>query len=458
MNPARPRSAAYFRRAQGVLVGGVNSPVRSFRAVGGVPLVAARARGPWIWDLDGRRYADYVMSWGPLPLGHAHPSVLKAVAAAAARGTSFGACHGAEAELAEAVRAALPSCERLRFVSSGTEAALGALRLARGVTGRPLILKFEGCYHGHGDSLLVKAGSGAQTLGRPDSAGVPEELARLTLTAPYNDLDAVRALVSRHGKRLAAVIVEPFAGNMGFVRPQPGFLEGLRALCDACGAVLIFDEVMTGFRVAPGGAQTLLGVRPDLTCLGKIVGGGLPAAAFGGRAQIMRELAPLGPVYQAGTLSGNPLAMAAGLATLKELGRPGVHRGLAQASAALLEGWRRLLAQAGRPAFLDAEGGLFGLFFAADPVRDLGGAKASDTVFFARWFHALLEEGVFTAPSAFEAGFVSSAHTPTVLKATLRSTERALERLAREGRRGSRRPSGKAAAGREKGRRPGDNR
>ena len=426
---ARPRSEAYFRRAEGVLVGGVNSPVRAFRAVGGTPVVVDRARGPWFWDLDGRRYTDYVLSWGPLILGHAHPAVLRALRLAAARGTSYGACHPLEAELAERVRSALPSCERLRFVSSGTEATLSALRLARGATGRAMILKFEGCYHGHGDSLLVKAGSGAQTLGRPDSEGVPEALARLTLTAPYNDLAAAEALFRAHGKDLAAVIVEPVAGNMGFVRPLPGFLQGLRRLCDRHGSVLIFDEVMTGFRVAYSGAQGAFGIRPDLTCLGKVIGGGLPAAAFGGERRLMDLLAPLGPVYQAGTLSGNPLALAAGLATLKEAGKPGFYRGLGQKKDFLLQSWRRLFAQADIPVQLDGEGSMFGLFFSARPVHNLADAKAGDAERFKRWFHALLRQGVYVAPSAYEAAFMSSAHSPAVLKATVRATERALEKL-----------------------------
>jgi glutamate-1-semialdehyde 2,1-aminomutase len=425
-----PKSGDYFRRAQGVLVGGVNSPVRSFNAVGGPPVVVDRAKGPWFWDLDGRRYIDYVLSWGPLLLGHAHPDVLRALRRTARRGTSFGACHPLEAETAERVREALPSCEKLRFVSSGTEATLSALRLARGVTGRSLILKFEGCYHGHSDGLLVKAGSGAQTLGVADSKGVPPGIAQLTLTAPYNDLAAVDALFNRHGKDLAAAIVEPIAGNMGFVRPLPGFLQGLRRLCDRHGSVLIFDEVMTGFRVGWGGAQGLYNLRPDLTCLGKVIGGGLPLAAFGGRAALMDELSPLGGVYQAGTLSGNPLALAAGLATLEAASKPGFYGEMEQHLSILLEGWRRLFAQAGRAASLDGQGGLFGLFFTGQTVHNLAGAQAADTAFFKRWFHAMLAEGVYLAPSPYEALFLSSAHTWRVLKATLRASERALEKIA----------------------------
>jgi glutamate-1-semialdehyde 2,1-aminomutase len=425
--PGRPRSEAYFKRAQKVLVGGVNSPVRAFRGVGGTPVAIDRAKGPYLWDLDGHRYIDYVLSWGPMILGHAHPAVLKAVRDTAAKGTSFGACHMLEAEMAEQLRDLLPSCEKLRFVSSGTEATLSALRLARGATGRGYILKFEGCYHGHGDSLLVKAGSGAQTLGRPDSLGVTRELAKLTLTAPYNDLAAAQALFKRHQGQIAAVIVEPVAGNMGFVRPKPGFLQGLRKLCDQDRSLLIFDEVMCGFRVGLRGAQGLYKIKPDLTCLGKVIGGGLPAAAFGGRRDLMDQLAPLGGVYQAGTLSGNPLALAAGLATLKLIRKPGFYQGLQQALDQLLGGWQRLLDQAAVPVQVDGEGSLFGLYFSAKPVFDLAGAKASDTAFFKAWFHALLDRGVYLAPSAFEAGFISAAHGPAQIKATLKATVAALE-------------------------------
>ena len=410
-------------------MGGVNSPVRAFKGVGGTPVAVARGKGPYLWGLDGERYIDYVLSWGPLILGHAHPVVLKALRDQAALGTSYGACHRLEAEMAEQVRDLYPSCERLRFVSSGTEATLSALRLARGATGRPFILKFEGCYHGHGDSLLVKAGSGAQTLGVPDSLGVTRELAQLTLNAPYNDLPAVKAHFKRHPGRIAAIIVEPVAGNMGFVRPQPGFLEGLRQVCTREGALLIFDEVMTGFRVGLRGAQGLFKVRPDLCCLGKVIGAGLPAAAFGGRRDLMDHLAPLGGVYQAGTLSGNPLALAAGLATLKVIRQPGFYRGLGQALDALLGGWRRLLAQAGVPAQVDGEGSMFGLYFSAQPVKDLQGAQASDRAFFRRWFHGHLDQGVYLAPSAFEAGFICSQHGPAQVKATLKVSERVLDRL-----------------------------
>jgi glutamate-1-semialdehyde 2,1-aminomutase len=424
------KSQAYFKRAEKVLVGGVNSPVRAFRSVGGTPVVFDKAKGARFWDLDGNAYIDYVLSWGPLILGHAHPAVLKAVQAAAARGTSFGACHPLEAELAERVRDAYPSCEKLRFVSSGTEATLSALRLARGVTGRPFILKFEGCYHGHGDSLLVKAGSGAATQGTPDSKGVIPQLATYTLTVPYNDLSAVARQFKLHGRQIAAVIVEPVVGNMGFVRPQPAFLDGLRKACDQSGSLLIFDEVMTGFRVAYGGAQARFNVKPDITCLGKVIGGGLPAAAFGGRKALMDELAPLGGVYQAGTLSGNPVAMAAGLATLKICGKPGFYDGLGQAMDSLLSGWQRLFDQAGIPAQVDGLGSMFGVFFNKLPVRNFDEAKASDLTFFKKYFHAMLEQGVYLAPSAYEAGFISSSHGPALIRQTLKATERALTRLA----------------------------
>jgi glutamate-1-semialdehyde 2,1-aminomutase len=426
----RPKSEAYFKRAEKVLVGGVNSPVRAFRSVGGVPVVVDRAKGARFWDLDGNAYIDYVLSWGPLILGHAPAGVLKAIKAAASRGSSFGACHPLEAELAERVRDAYPSCEKLRFVSSGTEATLSALRLARGATGRPFILKFEGCYHGHGDSLLVKAGSGAATLGTPDSKGVIPELASFTLTVPYNDLAAAAAQFKRHGSKIAAIIVEPVVGNMGFVRPLPGFLQGLRQLCDRSGSLLIFDEVMTGFRVAYGGAQARFKVRPDLTCLGKVIGGGLPAAAFGGRRALMDELSPLGGVYQAGTLSGNPVAMAAGLATLKACARPGFYRGLEQAMDSLLSGWQRLFDQGGIPAQVDGLGSMFGVYFNAKAVHNFSDAKASDLTFFKKYFHAMLDQGIYLAPSAYEAGFISSSHSPALVRQTLKATERALTRLA----------------------------
>ena len=426
----RRKSAAYFRRAERVLVGGVNSPVRAFRSVGGTPVVVAKGKGARFWDLDGNAYIDYVLSWGPLILGHAQPQVLKAIREAASRGTSFGACHPREAELAERVRDAYPSCEKLRFVSSGTEATLSALRLARGATGRPYVLKFEGCYHGHGDSFLVKAGSGAATLGTPDSRGITPQTAQQTLTAPYNDLPAVIAHFAKHGRQIAAIIVEPVVGNMGFVRPQPGFLQGLRKVCDQYGSLLIFDEVMTGFRVAYGGAQARFKVRPDLTCLGKVIGGGLPAAAFGGRKALMDQLAPLGGVYQAGTLSGNPLAMAAGLATLKQISRPGFYRGLEEALDQLLQGWQRLFDQAGIPAQVDGLGSMFGVYFNAKPVKNFSDASHSDAAFFKKYFHGMLLEGVYLAPSAYEAGFLSAAHTPALIRQTHKATERVLTRLA----------------------------
>ena len=426
----RPKSDAYFKRAQNVLVGGVNSPVRAFRNVGGTPVFVDHAKGARFWDIDGHAYIDYVLSWGPLILGHAPPAVLKAIRDAAARGTSYGACHPLEAELAERVRDAYPTCEKLRFVSSGTEATLSALRLARGVTGRPFILKFEGCYHGHGDSLLVKAGSGAATFGTPDSKGVTPQLAQHTLTVPYNDLAAVAAQFKRHSHQIAAIIVEPVVGNMGFVRPVPGFLQGLRKLCDQSGTLLIFDEVMTGFRVAYGGAQAHYKIKPDLTCLGKVIGGGLPAAAFGGRKALMDELAPLGGVYQAGTLSGNPVAMAAGLATLKVCGKPGFYKVLQQSLDSLLSGWQRLFDQAGVPAQVDGLGSMFGVYFSPSPVHNFGEASRSDLSFFKKYFHGMLQEGVYLAPSAYEAGFLSAAHTPALIRQTHQATERVLTRLA----------------------------
>jgi glutamate-1-semialdehyde 2,1-aminomutase len=394
-----------------VLPGGVNSPVRAFRAVGGTPFFVARAAGCRLTDADGTSYVDYVCSWGPLILGHAHPAVLDAVRQAVERGWTYGAPCEAEVELAEEVRRRMPSLEMLRFVSSGTEATMAAVRLARAATRRELILKFDGCYHGHADSFLVKAGSGVATLGLPDSPGVPAGLAALTLTAPFNDAGAVEELFRRHGDRLAAVIVEPYVGNVGFIPPEPDFHPALRALCDRHGTLLIFDEVMTGFRVAPGGAQERLGVRPDLTTLGKIVGGGFPVGAYGGRADLMRRVAPEGPVYQAGTLSGNPVAMAAGLATLRETARPGFYEELEGRTARLLGGLGDATRRRGMPAVLGHAGSMWGVYFAAGPVRNYADAKRADTTLFGRWHRAALARGVFLPPSAFEAAFVSSAHT-----------------------------------------------
>jgi glutamate-1-semialdehyde 2,1-aminomutase len=425
------RSRALLRRAERVIPGGVNSPVRAYRAVGGSPPFLARGKGAYVWDADGRRYVDYVGSWGPLILGHAHPAVLRAVARAAQRGTSFGAPTAGEVEIAEAICAALPSVEMVRFVSSGTEATMSAIRLARGATGRKKILKFDGCYHGHADALLVGAGSGVATLGIPGSPGVPEEFVRLTVQAPYNDLAAVEDAFRAHGSELACVIVEPVAGNMGCVPPARGFLEGLRELCDRAGTLLIFDEVMTGFRVAWGGAQALYGVRPDLTCLGKVVGGGLPAAAYGGRRDLMREIAPSGPVYQAGTLSGNPLAVAAGLETLRRLSKPGVYEALGAKTRALADGLAERASAAGVELTTAAVGGMFGFFFHPGPVARFEDAKKSNAPRFRRFFAAMLARGIYLAPSAYEAGFVSLAHGERELAATLRAAEAALAAAAK---------------------------
>lgn len=426
------RSQELFDRAKQVLPGGVNSPVRAFRAVGGTPFFVARAEGCRLTDADGQTYVDYVCSWGPLILGHTHPAVLAAIRDAAGRGWTYGAPCAAEVELAELVRRRMPAVEMLRCVSSGTEATMSAIRVARAATGREAILKFDGGYHGHADAFLVKAGSGVATLGLPDSPGVPAGLAQLTLTAPFNDLAHVAALFERRGQEIAAVIVEPYLGNVGFIPPVAGFHEGLRALCDRYGALLIFDEVMTGFRVAPGGAQARLGVRPDLTTLGKIIGGGMPVGAFGGRADLMRRLAPEGPVYQAGTLSGNPVAMAAGLATLQALAAPGVYETLERRTAALVSGIRDAAARRGIAVTAEHAGSMWGLYFAPPPVRDYTAAKRADTALFARWHRAALERGVFLAPSAFEAAFVSLAHTDADIAWTVEQLDQALaDALAR---------------------------
>jgi glutamate-1-semialdehyde 2,1-aminomutase len=419
-------SADLFTAAQRVIPGGVNSPVRAFRGVGGEPFFVARAEGARIWDVDGRAYIDYVGSWGPLILGHAAPSIVEAVTAAAARGTSYGAPTAGEVELAEAITHAYPSIEMMRLVSSGTEAAMSAIRVARGATGRDVLVKFEGGYHGHADSLLVKAGSGGATFGIPDSRGVPAALAALTVTVPFNDVDAVRAVFDARGGEIAAVIVEPVAGNMGVIPPAPGFLEGLRDLTTRHGAVLIFDEVITGFRVAFGGAQALYGIRPDLTCLGKIIGGGLPVGAYGGRADLMRHVAPLGGVYQAGTLSGNPLAVAAGLATVRALGAPGVYDRLEARGARLARGLADGARRAGIPLTVNRVGSMLTGFFCAGPVTDYASAKRADTERYARFFHALCARGVYVAPSQFEAAFVSLAHTEADVDATVNAAADAL--------------------------------
>src|SRR5216117_3842102 len=420
------RSSELFDRAKRVLPGGVNSPVRAFRAVGGTPFFVSHGHGSSIADVDGREYLDYVCSWGPLILGHAHPAVLAAVAQAAARGWSYGAPCEAEVELAEEVRRRMPSLAMMRFVNSGTEATMAAVRLARAVTGRELIVKFEGCYHGHADGFLVKAGSGVATLGLPDSPGVPAALAGLTLTAPFNEAEAVADLFKRHGDRIAAVIVEPYVGNAGFIAPQPGFHVALRSLCDRHGALLIFDEVMTGFRVAAGGAQERLRIRPDLTTLGKSIGGGMPVGAYGGRADLMRLVAPEGPVYQAGTLAGNPVAMAAGLATLRETERPGFYETLERRTARLVAGIGDAARRHAVPVTTGHAGSMWGMYFAPGPVRNFAEAKAADASLFARWHRAALARGVFLAPSAFEAGFVSSAHTDADIDTTITQLDAAL--------------------------------
>jgi len=428
--PAASESRRLLAAAVRRLPGGVNSPVRSFRGVGGEPFFVARAEGARLWDVDGRAYIDLVGSWGPLILGHAPPALVEAVAAAAARGTSYGAPTAAEVEIADLVAGALPSIEMLRLVSSGTEAAMSAIRLARGATGRELLVKFDGCYHGHADSLLVRAGSGAATLGIPDSAGVPAALAGLTLTLPFNDIDAVRAVFRERGDRIAAVIVEPVAGNMGVVPPAPGFLEGLRAVTEAHGTVLIFDEVITGFRVAWGGAQERYGIRADLTCLGKIIGGGLPVGAYGGRRALMQHVAPLGPVYQAGTLSGNPLAVAAGLVTLRALADGAAYPRLDALAARAEAGLRRAAEKTGVPLTVNRVGSMLTAFFTGAPVTDYAGARRSDAARYGRFFHAMLERGVYLAPSQFEAAFVSLAHTEADVDHVAHAAEEALAATA----------------------------
>ncbi len=409
-----------FADARKVIAGGVNSPVRAFAGVGGEPVFFKSASGAWVESEDGRRFIDYVGSWGPMILGHAHPAVLEAVIATAQRGLSFGAPCVLETRIAAKITELMPSIQRLRMVSSGTEATMSAIRLARGYTGRDKIVKFEGCYHGHSDSLLIKAGSGALTLGVPSSPGVPAELAAHTVTLPYNDNAAVERVFAELGGEIACVIVEPIAGNMNMVPPVAGFLEALRDACSASGAILIFDEVMTGFRVAKGGAQALFGIEPDLTTLGKVVGGGMPAAAFGGRAEIMACIAPDGPVYQAGTLSGNPVAMAAGLATLELVDAPGFYEQLGERTKQLTDGLAEAAAAAGIALCVEQQGGMFGFVFTdSGPVRSFAQVAAADVARFKAFFHGMLNEGVYLAPSAFEAGFVSAAHGESEIEQTL---------------------------------------
>jgi len=423
------RNDLLYAQSQKVIPGGVNSPVRAFRSVGGTPRFFTRGAGPRVWDADGKEYLDYVGSWGPLILGHADPDVVRAVQEAAANGLSFGAPTEAELILAELLARLLPGMEKLRLVSSGTEATMSAIRLARGYTGRSKLIKFEGCYHGHADSLLVKAGSGALTFGQPSSAGVPAEVTAHTLVLDYNDVDQVNRVFAERGEEIACVIVEPVAGNMNLVTPAPGFLETLRENCTKYGAVLIFDEVMTGFRVGPRGAQGVYGIQPDLTTLGKVVGGGMPLGVFGGRAEIMDRLAPLGPVYQAGTLSGNPVAVAAGLATLDKLQAPGFYDRLAARTRQLTEGLADAAREAGVIFSAQCVGGMFGLYFAARPPASYAQVMACDREAFNRFFHLMLLEGVYLAPSAFEAGFVSAAHTEADIEATIARAARAFERL-----------------------------
>ena len=412
--PTNDRSSAgsdlLYERASRVLVGGVNSPVRAFKSVGGSPVFVERMEGPYVYDTDGNEYVDLVGSWGPAIVGHAHPEVVAAVQEAAARGLSFGACHSAEAELAEIVVGAFPGMELLRFVNSGTEATMSAIRLARGATGRSRVLKFIGCYHGHVDGLLVAAGSGAATFGVPDSAGVPDSYAKETMLVPYNDLAAVERIMDDAGSEVAAILVEPVAGNMGYVEPVAGFLDGLRSLCDRHGSLLVFDEVMTGFRVAWGGYQNLCGAQPDLTCLGKVVGGGMPVAAYGGSKALMEQVSPLGPVYQAGTLSGNPLGMAAGIATLRLCGVDGFYESLQEKASILTAGLQHAAATAGVAVQTGSIGGMLGMAFTEQPVRNFVDAERCDHDLFARFFHAMLDRGVWLPPSGYEAMFISAAH------------------------------------------------
>ncbi|TMO89478.1 glutamate-1-semialdehyde 2,1-aminomutase [Pseudoalteromonas ruthenica] len=424
------KSQDLYSRAQASIPGGVNSPVRAFNGVGGTPLFITHAEGAYTYDADGKKYIDYVGSWGPMILGHNHPEIKQAVHQAVERGLSYGAPTEAEIDMAEKVKELVPSIDSVRMVNSGTEATMSAIRLARGYTGRDKILKFEGCYHGHADSLLVKAGSGALTMGVPNSPGIPEDFAKHTLTVSFNNLDEVKAIFAEYPQDIACIIIEPVAGNMNCIPPQPGFLEGLREICDEHGSVLIFDEVMTGFRVALGGAQAYYNITPDLTCLGKVIGGGMPVGAFGGKQAIMDYIAPVGPVYQAGTLSGNPIAMAAGLKALQLLSEPGLHEQLEAKSKALCSGFQAAADKAGIALTTNYAGGMFGFFFTdAEQVSSYQQATKCDLERFKRFFHLMLEEGVYLAPSAFEAGFVCAAHGDEQIEATIAAAERAFAKL-----------------------------
>jgi len=428
----RARSAESFARAEQVLVGGVNSPVRAFRSVGGDALLVERGEGAYLYDADGNELIDFVCSWGAMLLGHAHPAVTAAIAEQARKGTSFGVTTALEVELAMLIREAIPFLEKIRFVSSGTEATMSALRLARGFTKRDLLLKFEGCYHGHADSFLSQAGSGLATLGIAECPGVPDALARLTLNAPYNDLNAVAKIFAAHGPNIAALIVEPIAANMGVVSPQKGFLQGLREISHKHGALLIVDEVITGFRLHNGAAQQLLGIEGDLTTMGKIIGGGLPVAAYGGRAEIMNHVAPLGPVYQAGTLAGNPLAMSAGIATLKELKRPGLYEHVNSMAEKLVAGLKEALAAAKIAAQVNSSGSLATVFFTESHVGNYQEAKRSDTKRYAKYFREMLDRGILLAPSQFEAAFVSAAHTDRDIERTVIAAHESLQMITRD--------------------------
>jgi glutamate-1-semialdehyde 2,1-aminomutase len=424
------KSEQLFQQAQKTIPGGVNSPVRAFKSVGGTPVFIDSANGAYLYDVDGKKYIDYIGSWGPMLLGHNHPAIREAVVKAAEKGLSFGAPCPAEITMAETICELVPSMEMVRMVSSGTEATMSAIRLARGFTGRNSILKFEGCYHGHADSLLVKAGSGALTLGVPNSPGVPADFAKYTLTAEFNNLEQVKGIFAEQGADLACIIVEPVAGNMNCIPPAPGFLEGLRALCDQYGAVLIFDEVMTGFRVALGGAQAYYNIKPDLTTLGKIIGGGMPVGAFGGRRDIMQHIAPLGGVYQAGTLSGNPIAMAAGLAALTEIRKPGVYDVLTAKTTQLIEGLAAAAKEVGIPLATTQVGGMFGVFFSKEAnITNYQQATQCDIAAFKRFFHLMLDQGVYLAPSAYEAGFLSIAHSDDDLAYTIAAAKKAFIQL-----------------------------